>query len=278
MTSKGTLRRNTLCLAAVSTVLCNAALAAQPDNEKKEEHLYLSEQYLYDDNLFRNAESSGTDVIPGDPNATPREVSREDYVNRITLGVGNDFHMGQQTLRLKGRVFDARYQDNDYLDYTGGDASAAFDFHALTALSGRLSGSVRPHVGRLRQHAGHGSRHHRDHQLLGAGALGHRPALVGQCQRWSHRNRAWLERARERESASRRRSRQPRLRHAVVPFCSASSTATAKPTQQHARAAQRATHSEVLIPAGTGAESLVYGPLMHEWRPRIRRPQPSRSL
>jgi hypothetical protein len=141
MTSKGTLRRNTLCLAAVSTVLCNAALAAQPDNEKKEEHLYLSEQYLYDDNLFRDAESDGTGGLPGDPNAPAREVSREDYVNRLTLGVGNDFHMGQQTLRLKGRAYDVRYQDNDYLDYTGGDASAAFDFHALTALSGRLSGS-----------------------------------------------------------------------------------------------------------------------------------------
>jgi hypothetical protein len=132
MITKGTLlRRNTLCLAAVSTVLCNAALAAQPD-EKKEEHLYLSEQFLYDDNLFRDAET--TDIPPG-------AVAREDYVNRITLGLGNDFHMGQQTLRLKGRVFDARYQDNDYLDYTGGDASAAFDFNALTALSGRLSAS-----------------------------------------------------------------------------------------------------------------------------------------
>src|SRR5687768_8857631 len=132
MISKGTLlRSNALCLAAVSTVLCNAALAAQPD-EKKEEHLYLSEQFLYDDNLFRDAET--TDVPPG-------AVSREDYVNRITLGLGNDFHMGQQTLRLKGRVFDARYQDNDYLDYTGGDASAALDFNALTALSGRLSAS-----------------------------------------------------------------------------------------------------------------------------------------
>ncbi len=140
MTAKGTLRRNTLCLAAVGTVLCNAVLAANPD-EKKEEHLYLSEQFLYDDNLFRRAESSNTDAIPGDPSATPRQSSREDYVNRITLGLGNDFHMGQQTLRLKGRVYDARYQDNDYLDYTGGDASAAFDFNALTALSGRLSAS-----------------------------------------------------------------------------------------------------------------------------------------
>lgn len=142
------LRRNSLCLAAAGTVLCNvtmsnAALAAQPE-EKKEEHLYVSGQYTYDDNLFRSAEGEDIDVIPGDPTdpgATPREVAREDYVSLITAGVGNDFHMGQQTLRLKGRVFDARYQDNDYLDYTGGDASLQLDLRMLTALSGRLSGA-----------------------------------------------------------------------------------------------------------------------------------------
>ena len=149
MTAKvRTLRRNSLCLAAAGTALCNItmggiALAAQP-NEKEEEHLYLSEQFTYDDNLFRSAESDDVEVIPGDPtdpNAPTRAVAREDYVNLITAGVGNDFHMGQQTLRLKGRVFDARYQDNDYLDYTGGDASLQLDLRMLTALSGRLSGA-----------------------------------------------------------------------------------------------------------------------------------------
>src|SRR5690606_12511496 len=59
----------------------------------------------------------------------------------ITVGLGNDFHMGQQTLRLKGSVYDARYQDNDYLDHTGGNASAQLDLQMLTALSGRLAGA-----------------------------------------------------------------------------------------------------------------------------------------
>ncbi|MBM0103187.1 outer membrane beta-barrel protein [Steroidobacter sp. S1-65] len=145
MTAKVILRRNTLCLAAAGTALCHvspAVLAAQPD-EKEEEHFYIADQYVYDDNLFREAESEDLDTIPADPNdpnSVPREVSRKDYVNRITVGLGNDFHMGQQTLRLKGRVFDARYQDNDYLDFTGGDATAQFDFRALTVFSGRLSG------------------------------------------------------------------------------------------------------------------------------------------
>ena len=141
-------RRNSLCLAAAGTALCNVTmsnvvLAAEP-GEKKEEHLWLSEQFTYDDNVFRAAESediNASPIDPNDPGAIPREVSREDYVNIITAGVGNDFHMGQQTLRLKGRVFDARYQDNDYLDYTGGDASLQLDLRMLTALSGRLSGA-----------------------------------------------------------------------------------------------------------------------------------------
>jgi hypothetical protein len=143
-TKLGKVRRGSLYLAAAGTALCgNVVLAAQAD-EKKEEHLYLSEQYTYDDNLFRSAENAESDVIPGnpnDPNATSRDVSREDYLNLVTLGLGNDFHMGQQTLRAKGRIFDARYQDNDYLDYTGGDASLQLDLRMLTALSGRLSGA-----------------------------------------------------------------------------------------------------------------------------------------
>ena len=134
MTAKATtLRRNPLLLAAVGTVLCNAALAAQPNNKDKEEHLYLSEQFLYDDNLFRDAETTDS---ANDP--TSRAVSREDYVNRITVGIGNDFHMGQQRLRLTGRAYDVRFQDNDYLDYVGGDAGAQFDFRTLTVFSGRL--------------------------------------------------------------------------------------------------------------------------------------------
>lgn len=149
MTAKvRSLRRNSLCLAAAGAALCNVAIsnvavAAQPD-EKKEEHLYLSEQFTYDDNVFRAAKTEDVDAIPSDPtdpNSTPRDVSREDYVNIVTAGVGNDFNMGQQTLRLKGRVYDARYQDNDYLDYTGGDASLVLDLRLLTALSGRLSGA-----------------------------------------------------------------------------------------------------------------------------------------
>ena len=140
--------RRTLCLAAASTplylVLSNGALA-QGDNRRdaEEEHFYIGEQIVYDDNLFRTAQT-GTVTLPidpSDPNSATRTVAREDYSNRITLGLGNNFQMGQQTLKLRGRVYDVRYNDNDYLDYTGGDASALYDFRLLTRLSGRLSGA-----------------------------------------------------------------------------------------------------------------------------------------
>lgn len=139
-------RRRTLCLAAASTPFCitlgNVALAAQAD--QKEEHFYLAEQIVYDDNLFRSSlddDEYQVPIDPNDPNSPLRLVSRDDYSNRITAGLGNNFQMGQQTLKLRGSVYDVRYNDNDYLDYTGGNASALFDFRLLTMLSGRLSGT-----------------------------------------------------------------------------------------------------------------------------------------
>jgi len=131
--------RHALLLAA-GTALCNVAAAAKP--EPKEEHLFISDQLIYDDNLFRRGENQDSEVIPGDPTDPTdptRQVAREDYSNRLTVGVGNDFHLGKQTLRVKARVNDVRFQDNDYLDYTGGDGSVVFDWRALTALSGKLS-------------------------------------------------------------------------------------------------------------------------------------------
>jgi opacity protein-like surface antigen len=134
------MRHRTLCL-AIAITLSNAAVAA--DKDPREEHFYLSEQMVYDDNVFRSADAEveTVPVNPGDPNSVTRPVAREDYSNRITLGLGNDFQTGRQSLKLRGRVYDVRYNDNDYLDYTGGDASAMYDFRLLTMLSGRLSGS-----------------------------------------------------------------------------------------------------------------------------------------
>ena len=76
MTAKlGRLRRHSLCLAAAGTALCNVtiqnvALAAEP-GQKEEGHLYLSEQFTYDDNLFRAADTEDLSipVDPNDPNA-----------------------------------------------------------------------------------------------------------------------------------------------------------------------------------------------------------------
>lgn len=142
-------RHRTLSLAVASTplfvALSNVALAAQSGNrgDQQEEHLYFGDQIVYDDNVFRSAENEIelVPINPADPNSPTRPAAREDYANRMTLGLGNNFQMGQHALKLRGRVYDVRYNDNDYLDYTGGDASALFDFRLLTTLSGRLSGT-----------------------------------------------------------------------------------------------------------------------------------------
>ena len=139
MPNKAT-RHRTLCLAPL-VVMGNVALAA--DKDSREEHFYLADQMLYDDNVFRSPETEieTVPVNPRDPNSPVRPVAREDYSNRIIVGMGNDFNMGRHALKLRGRVYDVRYNDNDYLDYTGGDASAQFDFKLLAMLSGRLAGA-----------------------------------------------------------------------------------------------------------------------------------------
>lgn len=125
-----TFRRNTLCLAAAGTALCNVAMAAKP--EPQEEHLFIAEQFSHDDNLFRAADSS---------DSSTDGVSREDYSNRITVGLGDDMQFGRQTLKLRGRVHDVRFNENDYLDHTAGNASALFDWRMLSNWSGRLGAS-----------------------------------------------------------------------------------------------------------------------------------------
>jgi hypothetical protein len=129
--------------AILVTSIVTSSVAAAANKDSREEHFYLSEEVLYDDNVFRSADSEveTVPINPADPNSLTRPVAREDYSNRVTLGLGNDFNMGRQSLKLRGRVYDVRYDDNDYLDYTGGDASAMYDFRLLTALSGRLSGT-----------------------------------------------------------------------------------------------------------------------------------------
>ncbi|HEX7114007.1 MAG TPA: outer membrane beta-barrel protein [Steroidobacter sp.] len=125
-----------MALAATAAAFASVCAHAQSRSaEEEEEHFYLSEQYTYDDNLFRRAATAGPDGSP----ALDPALSRDDQINRITAGLANDFHFGRQTLRATGRVQDVRFRENDHLDHTAGRAHLGLDWRMLASWSGTLS-------------------------------------------------------------------------------------------------------------------------------------------
>lgn len=125
--------KNSVWITALVAPLASGAAWSQAEPQSpEEEHFFLSEQLTYDDNLFRTAEEDSSSPIDD-----LRE--RDDYMNRITAGIGDDMRVGQQVFRLKGRVHDVRFQENDQLDHTAGDARAAWEWSITSALSGTLS-------------------------------------------------------------------------------------------------------------------------------------------
>jgi exopolysaccharide biosynthesis operon protein EpsL len=97
---------------------------------------YLMDRYAYDDNLFRVAEGR----FANDPTLVPPE-SEEDYVNRASAGVRVRLDHSRQVFHLDARVDDVRYAENDYLDYTGGNADLLWDWQVGRRLSGKLYGT-----------------------------------------------------------------------------------------------------------------------------------------
>jgi exopolysaccharide biosynthesis operon protein EpsL len=124
--------RNPVWLTALVAGLPIGATCAR-EQSSEEEHFVLSEQLTHDDNLFRVAEAPGPDgaLAPGQ--------SRSDYINRLTAGFGDDVRIGRQVLRAKGRVHDVRFQRNDQLDHTAGDARASWEWQVLSAWSGTIA-------------------------------------------------------------------------------------------------------------------------------------------
>lgn len=130
-TTTTTATRVGACVTVAMTALCAAARAQTKSPE--EEHFYMSEQLVHDDNLFRVPRAGAPD---GDTHAI---ASRDDQINRLTLGIGDDMHFGRQILRAKGRVQDVRFQQNDHLDHTAGNALLAYEWRLLGSWSGTLS-------------------------------------------------------------------------------------------------------------------------------------------
>jgi hypothetical protein len=125
----------TLCAATAGIAMVPLSLAAQTqtqtDADDEVEILYVGDQYSYDDNLFRLPEDRDIALVPG-------VQSREDYINRLTVGIGEDMELGRQVFTIKGRAQDVRYSENDHLDHVAGRGELSWDWLITSALSGTL--------------------------------------------------------------------------------------------------------------------------------------------
>lgn len=130
------------CTFTLGTLMIGVAVASMAHAQSRErpkpeeiETLFISDQYTYDDNLFRLSESADL----SDP-LNAGIVSREDYVNRLTVGVGEDLEVGRQVFSIQARGQDVRFDENDHLNHVAGQGMLNWDWLVTDALTGNLGG------------------------------------------------------------------------------------------------------------------------------------------
>ncbi|MCP4000903.1 MAG: outer membrane beta-barrel protein [Gammaproteobacteria bacterium] len=87
---------------------------------------YASVKYQHDSNLFRL------------PDEIPPADGRSDQYSTITGGIDSAFKYSQQELVLKGYMYRNSYNTYDYLDYTGGNGLAQWNWSGGKKLDGTL--------------------------------------------------------------------------------------------------------------------------------------------
>jgi len=96
---------------------------------------FVADRYWYDDNLFRVPEG-----VVNDPSLSARK-SLDDYVNRASAGLRVRLDQARQVFHADVRLDDVRYDQNDDLNYTGGNADLLWDWQFGKPLSGKLYGT-----------------------------------------------------------------------------------------------------------------------------------------
>jgi Putative beta-barrel porin 2 len=122
-------------LRAVTSVslLAYSALAASAPTDNKDPTIYATEQYAYDNNLYRLPTQFGTDVIGAN-------LSREDHVNSILVGATDELRLGAQSLDLAIEVSNNRFARNRDLNNTSGTGTLTWDWRFSPLLSGDAGG------------------------------------------------------------------------------------------------------------------------------------------
>lgn len=124
-----------LLLAGTCVAMPSIAQTSAPKKSEEIETFFISDQYSYDDNLFRLSESADLN----DP-LNSGIASRDDYVNRLTVGLGEDLEVGRQVFTAQARAHDVRFSENDHLDHVAGHGALGWDWLITDALTGTLGG------------------------------------------------------------------------------------------------------------------------------------------
>ena len=125
-------RSRTLCSLGVAICMAQQAGAATDKSDPIE--FYVTDQLSYDDNLFRVPDG----LLASDPSPVTVQ-SLDDYLNRASAGVHTRWETGRQVIGLHLRVDDVRLQNNDNLNYVGGNGSFNWDWQLGKRWSGVLN-------------------------------------------------------------------------------------------------------------------------------------------
>jgi len=115
-----------------------AALAMSDELGTLEERplvVYLADQLIYSDNLFRLSEAQ-----PIADEFVAQGAEREDYANRISAGLRAKVDNSRQSFALDLRGSDVQFRHADYLDHTAGHADLQWRWQFGNAWSGKITG------------------------------------------------------------------------------------------------------------------------------------------
>jgi exopolysaccharide biosynthesis operon protein EpsL len=110
------------------------ALGAEAPEETVGTELTIGAREVYDDNLYR---------LPAivDPSSNPAgDVARDDYVQRVSLGLEQAWQWSRQKVLIDLLAVDSRYQRNEQLDHTSGRGRAEWEWRAGKSWSGAIGG------------------------------------------------------------------------------------------------------------------------------------------
>ncbi|HLZ98568.1 MAG TPA: hypothetical protein VKP66_11585 [Steroidobacteraceae bacterium] len=130
------LRRLTRIIPWLACVGSAAAAVAPPPptpDDGTTFHLFVGDQYTYDDNLYRLAESVSAVASTRSPEAT-----RADSYNTVSAGGIGQWYVGRQNVDFSLRADYSRFVHNTALDNTGGDAQVVWNWQVGSPFSGQV--------------------------------------------------------------------------------------------------------------------------------------------